>query len=56
MAKLMAPADLLLGRKTFDIFEDYWPKHAEMWPVSWTSLSMPSARPGTSQTGKIRNF
>lgn len=31
MAKLMAPADLLLGRKTFDIFEDYWPKHAEMW-------------------------
>jgi dihydrofolate reductase len=32
MAKLMQPSDLLLGRKTFDIFEDYWPKHAEMWP------------------------
>lgn len=30
--KLMKPADLLLGRKTFDIFENYWPKHAELWP------------------------
>ncbi|MDQ1166658.1 dihydrofolate reductase family protein [Flavobacterium sp. SORGH_AS_0622] len=30
--KQMAPADILLGRKTFDIFEDYWPKHAEGWP------------------------
>ena len=28
----MKPADILLGRKTFDIFEDYWPKHAEGWP------------------------
>ncbi|MES2372469.1 MAG: dihydrofolate reductase family protein [Bacteroidota bacterium] len=32
MAKQMKPADLLLGRKTFDIFADYWPKHADMWP------------------------
>jgi dihydrofolate reductase len=30
--KLMKPADLLLGRKTFDIFESYWPGHAEFWP------------------------
>lgn len=30
--KQMARADLLLGRKTFDIFESYWPQHAEMWP------------------------
>ena len=29
--KLMKPADLLLGRKTFDIFENYWPKHADNW-------------------------
>ena len=28
----MKSADLLLGRKTFDIFEKYWPKHAEYWP------------------------
>ncbi len=32
MEKLMKPADLLLGRKTFDIWEDYWPKHADNWP------------------------
>lgn len=32
MAKWMQPSDLLLGRKTFDIFEVYWPKHADMWP------------------------
>lgn len=32
MAKQLKPADMLLGRKTFDIFADYWPKHADMWP------------------------
>ena len=32
MAKQMQPADLLLGRKTFDIFSSYWPQHAEDWP------------------------
>lgn len=30
--KEMAMTDLLLGRKTFDIFESYWPEHAENWP------------------------
>lgn len=24
--------DLLLGRKTYDIFADYWPQHTEGWP------------------------
>jgi dihydrofolate reductase len=32
MGKQMKSADLLLGRKTFDIFAGYWPKHADMWP------------------------
>jgi dihydrofolate reductase len=30
--KEMKPAEYLLGRKTFEIWEDYWPKHADYWP------------------------
>ncbi len=26
------PFDLLLGRKTFEIWEPYWPRHADEWP------------------------
>lgn len=32
MTKQMQPADLLLGRKTFDIFASYWPEHSDYWP------------------------
>ena len=28
----MKSADLLLGRKTFDIWEGYWPEHEKAWP------------------------
>lgn len=31
MQKLMQPSDLLLGRKTFKIWEDYWPNHTNYW-------------------------
>ena len=30
--ELKQPADYLLGRKTFDIWEAYWPHHADFWP------------------------
>lgn len=32
MQKQMQPADILLGRKTFESFENYWPQHADNWP------------------------
>lgn len=30
--QLNLPFDLLLGRKTFEIWADYWPHHADFWP------------------------
>jgi dihydrofolate reductase len=30
--KELKPADYLLGRKTFEMWADYWPKHADFWP------------------------
>lgn len=32
MGEQMKPADLLLGKKTYDIFAGYWPEHADVWP------------------------
>jgi dihydrofolate reductase len=32
LEKELQPADYLLGRKTFEIWESYWPKHADFWP------------------------
>lgn len=30
--KELQPAEYLLGRKTFDIWADYWPHHGDFWP------------------------
>lgn len=32
MKRWMESTDIMLGRKTFDIFSAYWPTHADMWP------------------------
>lgn len=31
--QMSKPADLLLGRKTFEIFASYWPQHESDWPT-----------------------
>jgi len=35
--QLSKPVDLLLGRKTFDIWEPYWPTHSNFWPNVMTA-------------------
>ena len=30
--ELKQPVEYLLGRKTFEIWADYWPKHSDIWP------------------------
>jgi dihydrofolate reductase len=32
MQQQMEATDILLGRKTYDIFASYWPQHADYWP------------------------
>jgi len=32
MKRWMESTDILLGQTTFELFADYWPKHADMWP------------------------
>lgn len=36
-ARLAKPVDLLLGRKTFDVWEAYWPTHSSFWPNVMTA-------------------
>jgi len=31
-SQMNKPFDLLLGRKTYDIWAPYWPQHADIWP------------------------
>ena len=35
--RLAKPVDLLLGRKTFDVWEPYWPEHSDFWPNVMTA-------------------
>jgi dihydrofolate reductase len=49
MQRWMESTDILLGRKTFDIFANYWPKHADMWPgINDVTKYVMSKSPGKS--------
>lgn len=40
--------DLLMGRKTFEIWEPYWPQHADVWPNVNTATKYVASRTRTS--------
>ena len=50
------PFDLLLGRKTFDIWEPFWPKHADEWPGVNTATKYIASNTRTSSEWKPSVF
>jgi dihydrofolate reductase len=42
------PFDLLLGRKTFEIWVPYWPQHADIWPGAMTATKYVASNTMTS--------
>jgi len=46
--QLSLPFDLLLGRTTFDIWEPYWPQHADFWPGVMTATKYVASNTRTS--------
>jgi len=45
---LNMPLDLLLGRKTFDIWEAFWPQHGDIWPGVNTATKYVASNTKTS--------
>ena len=45
---LNMPLDLLLGRKTFDIWESFWPQHGDIWPRVNTATKYVASNTRTS--------
>lgn len=50
------PFDLLLGRKTFDIWEPYWPQHADVWPGVSTATKYVASNTRTSSQWQTSVF
>jgi dihydrofolate reductase len=44
------PFDLLVGRKTFEIWEPFWPQHADEWPGVNTATKYVASNTRTSST------
>ena len=58
--KLLKPADVLLGRKTFEIWENYWPQHEAGWPgindVTKYVLSSTRTKSGWNNSMFLKNL
>jgi dihydrofolate reductase len=46
--QMSMPFDLLLGRKTFEIWAPFWPQHAEEWPGAMTATKYVASNTMTS--------
>ena len=46
--QMNSPFDLLLGRTTFEIWEPYWPQHADAWPTVNTATKYVASNTRTS--------
>lgn len=61
--KMNLPFDLLLGRKTFEIWAPYWPHHADVWPgvntatkyVASNTMTSSEWQPSVFLSGDIAN-
>lgn len=54
--RLDTPCDLLLGRKTFQIWEGYWPDHSDAWPGVMTATKYVVSNTRTSSDWKPSVF
>ena len=48
--QMNAPFDLLLGRKTYDIWAPYWPHHGDIWPGANAATKYVASRTMSSGT------
>jgi dihydrofolate reductase len=56
MKQMKAPADVLLGRKTFEIFAAFWPQHADIWPEVQTATKYVASNTISSSAWKPTVF
>jgi dihydrofolate reductase len=56
MKQMKAPADVLLGRKTFEIFAAFWPQHGDIWPEVQTATKYVASNTITSSAWKPTVF
>ncbi len=54
--RLAKPVDLLLGRKTFEAWEGYWPTHSNFWPNVMTATKYVASNTRTESDWKPSVF